>query len=616
MNSLFRFLPLLLLGVGLAGSSLADPSRWQQRVNYSMNVRMDVKTNIYKGTQTLVYYNASPDTLTRVFYHLYYNAFQPGSAMDLRSLTIQDPDRRVSDRIANLKPDEIGYMKVHRLTHNKKAVKHHTEGTILEVTLEQPIPPKSSATFEMEFEGQVPLQIRRAGRDNAEGIRYSMAQWYPKMAQYDQNGWHPNPYIGREFYPIFGDFEVKLTIDSSYVVAGTGYLQNPQEIGHGYQDSSKPLRRPKSAELTWHFKSPNVPDFMWAADPDYTHETLQVPGGPLLRFFYQPGDQTSNWKNLPEATSRAFKAMNDRFGQYPYKEYSVIQGGDGGMEYPMSTLITGHRPFGSLLGVTVHEFVHSWYQCVLATNESLLAWMDEGFTSYASAIIMSEVSGPPGANVHGGSYRGYFGIVKSGLEEPLTTHADHFNTNAAYGAAAYSKGAVYLHQLGYVIGEPALQRGMKRYYNTWKFKHPNTDDFLRIMEKESGLVLDWYNEYFVQTTKTIDYAIDTVKTENGGTSIELKRLGKMIMPIDLTVEFQDGTKRLYYIPLDLMRGDKPNENPAVERVVLSDWTWTHPTYRIRLTVPASTIKKIELDASSRMADLDRSNNIYPASNGN
>jgi aminopeptidase N len=242
--------------------------------------------------------------------------------------------------------------------------------------------------------------------------------------------------------------------------------------------------------------------------------------------------------------------------------------------------------------------------------------MDEGFTSYASAIIMSEVSGPPGANVHGGSYRGYFGIVKSGLEEPLTTHADHFNTNAAYGAAAYSKGAVYLHQLGYVIGEPALQRGMKRYYNTWKFKHPNTDDFLRIMEKESGLVLDWYNEYFVQTTKTIDYAIDTVKTENGGTSIELKRLGKMIMPIDLTVEFQDGTKRLYYIPLDLMRGDKPNENPAVERVVLSDWTWTHPTYRIRLTVPASTIKKIELDASSRMADLDRSNNIYPASNGN
>jgi aminopeptidase N len=238
--------------------------------------------------------------------------------------------------------------------------------------------------------------------------------------------------------------------------------------------------------------------------------------------------------------------------------------------------------------------------------------MDEGFTSYASAIIMNEVSGPAGANVHGGSYRGYFGLVQSGLEEPLTTHADHFNTNAAYGAAAYSKGAVYLHQLSYVIGEPALQRGMKRYFNTWKFKHPNANDFLRIMERESGLVLDWYNEYFVQTTKTIDYAIDTVKTENGATIIDLKRLGKMIMPIDLSVEFEDGSVRTYYIPLDLMRGEKPNENPSVNRVVLPDWTWTHPSYSVKLSEPAAAIKKITIDPSARMADINRSNNHYPA----
>ncbi len=590
----------------------AQPDRWQQRADYTMDVRMDVETNRYTGTQRLVYTNNSPDTLTHVYYHLYYNAFQPGSAMDVRSLMLPDPDRRVGDRISKLGPDEIGYVKVLHLKHDGKAQAHTTEGTILEVKLDKPIAPNSSTVFEMEFEAQVPLQIRRAGRDNAEGIRYSMSQWYPKMANYDYMGWHPNPYIAREFYPIFGDFEVKLTIDSSYVVAGTGYLQNGQEIGHGYEDSSKPVKRANSKELTWHFKSPNVPDFMWAADPDYVHLTYQMENGPLLRFFYQPGDQTSNWKNLPEPTAKAFEIMNRRFGEYPYKEYSVIQGGDGGMEYPMGTLITGHRPFGSLLGVTVHELVHSWYQCVLASNESLVAWMDEGFTSYASAIVMNEINGPAGADVHGGSYRSYYSIVRSGREEAMITHADHFNTNAAYSTAAYGKGAVFLQQLGYVIGQEALDRGMMNYYNTWKFKHPNANDFIRVMEKESGMVLDWYIDYFVNSTHTIDYAIESVTAEQGMTQVVLKRNQKMVMPVDLLVEFSDGRKELFYIPLDLMRGEKPVEDPSVRRTILPDWTWVNPTYTIMIQGGPESIKGIQIDPSRRMADIEQGNNSFPA----
>ena len=600
---------LLLLSVSIAQ---AQPDRWQQEVDYTMDVHMNVETNIYKGTQKLIYTNNSPDTLTHVYYHLYYNAFQPGSAMDVRSRNLPDPDRRVMDRIYNLKDDEIGYMKILSLQHNGKPQSHVTEGTILEVKLDTPILPHSSTQFDLEFEGQVPLQIRRAGRDNAEGIRYSMSQWYPKMANYDYMGWHPNPYIAREFYPIFGDFEVKLTIDSSYVVAGTGYLQNGQEIGHGYEDSSKPVNRPNTKELTWHFKSPMVPDFMWAADPDYKHVTYKMDNGPLLRFFYQPGEETSNWANLPESTAKAFEIMNRRFGVYPYNEYSVIQGGDGGMEYPMSTLITGHRPFGSLLGVTVHELVHSWYQCVLATNESLVAWMDEGFTSYASAIVMNEINGPPGANVHGGSYRSYFGNVRSGREEVMTTHADHYSTNSAHSAAAYGKGAVFVHQLGYIIGQETLDRGMLKYFNTWKFKHPNANDFVRIFEKESGMVLDWYKEYFINTTHTIDYAIDSVATSNGQTEVTLARIGKMIMPIDLEVEYTDGTIEHFYMPLELMRGEKPVENPAIKRTLLSDWQWVNPTYTIMIPSDLSRIKRIEIDPSMRMADIDRANNVFPA----
>ena len=195
-----------------------------------MDVSLDVHTNRFKGTQKLIYTNNSPDTLHKVFYHLYLNAFQPGSMMDVRSRTIVDPDPRVRDRIEHLTPDEIGYQHVRDLYQDGQSLKYSLQCTILEVTLDHPILPHSKTEFDMQFTGQVPIQIRRTGRDNREGIRYSMTQWYPKMAEYDYQGWHADPYIGREFYGVWGDFDVHITIDSSYTVAGTGYLMNPSKL--------------------------------------------------------------------------------------------------------------------------------------------------------------------------------------------------------------------------------------------------------------------------------------------------------------------------------------------------------------------------------------------------
>lgn len=585
----------------------AQTDRWQQRIEYTMNVELDVQSHLLKGKQQLIYYNNSPDTLNRVYYHLFFNAFQPNSMMDVRSRTIADPDSRVGDRIYALKPDEIGYQKINRLKQNGKAVKHTVEGTILVVELNQPLLPKTKATFDMEFTAQIPLQIRRTGRDNEEGIAYSMAQWYPKMVEYDHEGWHANPYIGREFHGVWGDYDVKITIDSAFTVAGTGYLQNPETIGHGYTE--KPVTpKAKKGKLTWHFKAPNVHDFVWAADPDYVHTTAQVPNGPKLHFFYQPDTLTQNWERLPDFTIRAFQYMNEHYGQYPYDQYSVIQGGDGGMEYPMATLITGHRSLGSLVGVTVHELVHSWYQMVLASNETLYPWMDEGFTTYASNIIMSKLFSIPGGP-HASTYRTYFAMVKSGLEEPLITHADFYNTNRAYGVAVYYKGAMLLHQLGYVIGEEALQKGLLRYYNTWKFKHPNPTDFRRIMEKESGLELGWYFQQWVNTTNTIDYGIKTVINTNDSTFVTLEKKGLMPMPLDIEVTFKDGSKVQYYIPLRIMRGEKPQEDKSLPREILADWPWTNPEYTFAIPQKANIIKLIEIDPSERMADVDRENNV-------
>ena len=589
----------------------AQPGRWQQRVEYTMDIDFDVNTHQFSGDQEIVYYNNSPDTLNRVFYHLYFNAFQPGSMMDVRSRTLPDPDGRIRDRISQLEEGEIGYHKIKSLKQDGESIEFEIEGTILEVRLDKPILPGQKSNLTMKFESQVPIQIRRSGRDNKEGIDYSMAQWYPKMAEYDYEGWHANPYIAREFYGVWGDYEVKVKIDSSYVLAATGLLQNPEEIGHGYE-KGETVNRGKKKGLTWHWKAENVHDFMWAADRDYAHDIIQVPDGPEVHFFYQNDTLVQNWKDLQPYTSQAFEFINQTFGKYPYSKYSVIQGGDGGMEYPMATLISGHRSVKSLVSVTVHEAIHSWYQMVLGSNESLYGWMDEGYTSFASSITKHHIyDGKSNANPLAGSYASYFSLVKSGKEEPLTTHSDHYSTNFAYGAGSYSKGAVSLNQLSYILGKDVFYNGMRRYYSDWKFKHPNKTDFKRVMEKHSDLELDWYYEYFINSTHTIDYAIKSVQSNGTETDVILERVGKMPMPVELFVEYESGEKEIIYIPLSIMRGEKGKEIEGFEWSVYSDWPWTHPLYKFTIPANMTDIKSMEIDATLRMADVDRSNNTFP-----
>ena len=458
----------------IAVASTVPSGYWQQHVDYKMDVTIDVKTFKYKGTQKLVYTNNSPDVLDKVYYHLYYNAFQPGSEMDIRLQNIADPDSRMTNnigtkespkfesRISGLGPDQIGYLKALSLLQDGSELSFETAGTVLEVTLATPIQPGASTTLSMVFEGQVPEHIRRAGRNNKEGVALSMAQWYPKLAEYDFEGWHTSPYIAREFHGVWGNFDVKITLDKTYTVGGTGYLQNPNKIGHGYEAPGTKVKKHRGKTLTWHFIAPNVHDFTWAADPEYIHDTYPGANGVTLHFFYKEKKDdatfTENWKKLQPKTAELLEFYNKNIGEYPWKQYSVIQAGDGGMEYAMCTLITGERSFGSLFGVTAHEMAHAWFQHILATNESKHEWMDEGFTSFISSLAENKISGSNKPNPFVGSYRGYYYLAKSGKEQPQTTHADRYNSNMPYGQAAYSKGAVFLAQLGYIIGQENLMK--------------------------------------------------------------------------------------------------------------------------------------------------------------
>ncbi|WP_422106626.1 M1 family metallopeptidase [Winogradskyella sp.] len=560
---------------------------WQQHADYTMEINMDVNTFQYKGKQKLVYTNNSPDVLNRVYYHLYFNAFQPGSEMDVRSRTIQDPDPRVGDRISKLLPHEIGYIKVNSLKQNGKAVAHETVGTVLEVQLNQPIQPGEKVTFNMDFDAQVPVQIRRSGRNNKEGVALSMTQWYPKLAEYDDEGWHADPYIGREFYGVWGNFDIKLTIDENYVVGGTGYLQGAPKV--------------RSGKKTLHFKAPKVHDFTWAADPDFIHDTLEMPNGPDLHFYYKKTlepQYLENWKKLQADTAKLMTYFSENIGQYPYDQYSVIQGGDGGMEYAMCTLVTGQRNYGSLLGVTAHEMAHTWFQFLLATNEAKHEWMDEGFTVYISSLAENELRENKLKNPQSRSYMSYIGVANSGYEQPLTTHADRYKYNQVYGAAAYSKGAVFMTQLGYVIGEDNLKKTIKRFFKDFAFKHPKPMDIIRTAERITDLELDWYLIDFAQTTNTIDYGVKSVE----GDTVTLERIGLMPMPIDLSVTYTDGSKEDFYIPLQMMRGEKPTS-----ATIIDDWAWAMPSYTFSAN---KTVKSVEIDPSQMMADVNRDNNTF------
>ena len=603
MKNIFFALTLLC-------ASLVSAQYWQQAVDYTIAVELDHETAQYEGVQTVIYTNNSPETLHKVFFHQYFNAFQPGSEMAIRLKNAGDKNGRFKVDLDSLQPEQQGFLKVRGLTQDGVKTEVVDSETILEVSLAKALAPGESTTFQMSFEGQVPDVIRRAGKNSEEGIAFSMAQWYPKMAEYDYEGWNADPYTGREFHGVWGNFDVKITLDKDFTVAASGYLQNANDIGRGYSDRKK--AKSKKGKITWHYVAPNVHDFTWAADPDYIHDTYPGPNDVTLHFFYKNNpDIIENWKKLQPITAKLMAYFNEKIGPYPYKQYSVVHGGDGGMEYAMLTLITGNRKFGSLVGVTAHELAHSWFQHILATNETKHEWMDEGFTSFISTLAENEVLEENNEFPLAGSYRGYYGLATSGVEMPQATNANRYEHNYAYERAAYSKGAVFLGQLGYIIGQDKLFETLQTYYDEWKFKHPLPNDLRVIAERVSGIQLQWYLTDWTQTTNTIDYAIQAINTTEKGTEIHLERKALMPMPQEVLIQYKDGSTALHYIPISLMRGEKENTYDIAWKQE-KDWTWANPKYSFTIEQPKENIEAIVLDPSNLMADIDKSNNYYVA----
>lgn len=617
-----KYFYTLIFGLFLIQTTTAQrKGYWQQAVDYKMNIDVNEKTYQYNGNMQLKYSNNSGQSLKKVYFHLYFNAFQPGSMMDNRLSNIADPDKRMTtnigtkekpkyqSRIATLTPKQIGYQKIKSLTMNGNNTSFKVDGTILEVTLPNEIEDGETATFDMTWEAQVPEQIRRSGRNSKEGVSLSMAQWYPKMAHFDEFGWHLDEYIGREFIAPFGDFDITININKNYILGASGVLQNPTDV-KGYV--AKPKIKAKDNKVQWHYIAKNIHDFVWAADPKFVVDSASSKQGIHVYTVYIPESDSvkTNWKTALGLATEFFDFNAKTFGAYPWPNYTIIQGGDGGMEYGTATLVTGGRNLKSLVGVIFHEAAHSWYQHLFGINETLDEWFDEGFTSYVEELAMQnlfEKRGAIEANPSIDAYRAYYKLALSGKEEPASLLADYYNTNYAYSNEAYNKGQVLAVQLGYIIGKDNLDKTFLEFYKQWKFKHPTPNDFKRIAENISGINLKWYFNLFINTTRKIDYAIKTVTDKE----ITLQNKSDFAMPIDLLVTYEDGTKELFYIPLREMRGEKPAENfkiyEGIKRTTLQDWNWTQPSYQINLTKKPA---KVIIDPSLRLADIESSDNTW------
>ena len=586
----------------------------QQHAKYKMDIDVDAKNYTYEGKQTLTYTNNSPDELNVVYFHLYWNAFKPGSMMDQR-VTSQgkNGDSRLQingvSTLASIPKDEEGAQNIHWIKQNGKDLKFEIQETIMKVYLNSPLKANSSTLFTMEWDAVIPMQIRRAGRNNREGIDMTVTQWYPKIAEYDYDGWATFDYIGREFHAPFSDYEVNIKIDKNYVIGAGGTLENPLEV-KGY-DPKATLKTDKNNKTTWKWTAKNLLDFAWAADRDYTVDSFVVLNGPKVYYVYQKSEKTKYWEESKPFVTQFFQIMNATFGRYVYPSYSFIQGGDGGMEYGMCTMMLGEaRTLDGLVGLMVHEGGHSYNQQIMAYNESMRPWMDEGFTSYYDDIIMHQLFPPksPQANPFTTSIDRYRNFVKRGIEEPAGWLGDHHDNGNAYSFATYYKGELFLVQLGYIMGEQNLALVMRTFYNEWNLKHPTDRDFMNIAQKISGMDLKWFHHYWINTTKTIDYGIKEVKYDENSTTITLENKGTLPMPIDFSILTADKKVVNFQIPLNMTHTWKSKDIYG-DFKTMPYWPWTQKEYTLTIPYSKSQISALGIDFSQRLADVNLEDNL-------
>jgi hypothetical protein len=586
----------------------AQNGYWQQKVAYTIDASLDDKKGILTGTEKLTYTNNSPDELREIYLHLYWNAFQLGSHAIKHNIEMGEPE--TVKKLNELTKKDEGYIKLTTITVNGQTYTPTLFESIAQIKLNQPIPAGGAAQIEINFESLVPSCVNRSGKNNTAGTDFTFTQWYPKICRYDKQGWHTDQYLGREFAGTFGNFDVTLHCNPKLVVAGTGVLDNKKYTEHGWENANGFSDDKKDKLAKWHFVAENVHDFAWAAENEWTHSANKIDDIEFHFFYHNTNEYKSSWSTLILFWADAYKICKKEFGVYPYPQFSFIQAGEGYMEYPMCTMLEANR--SDFFNTACHEFMHNFFYGIYATDENLHHWMDEGLTSYAEARLSTAVTkDQTNPAVEAGSM---YKLIRAQFpEEPIATHANFFDSDYAYYNCAYFKGQLFPELIRYIVGDSVMNAGFKKYYDNWKFKHPEPNDFVKNFEDVSNMELTWFQNYWLNTNKTIDLKIDSVTFKGNDAVIVFSREG-VPLPVEFVVEMKGGSKKYFYIPLDLTNNSKSNFSHPTK--VLPYWSGAEKKYKVVVKdIKKNNVTSITLDPDGFLPDIKPGNNLFtPAGN--
>jgi len=611
-----------------------DAAYWQQDVHYKIDARMDETDNRIDATQSLQYWNNSPDTLRYVYFHLYQNAFIKGS--HLHELEIENKTKpHLGKKEKAGKGIVISYIRT-----GSKELRTELDNTILKVYLSEPLLPGRSVTMDLAFQTYYDRGAtrRRMQMYDAWGqMHYNGVQWFPKMCVYDRKfGWDTYQHLNKEFYGDFGSFDVSLDFPSNYVLEATGAIQNRKEVlpdelrekldvknfAQKKWNEAPSIITPykKDERKVWRFHADNVHDFAFTADPSYRIATTYWNGIECVGLVQEP--HASGWQNSATYVAKIIETFSNDIGMYAYPKMVAADANDG-MEYPMLTLDGGRNP--SYHGLLVHEIGHNWFYGMVGSNETYRAAMDEGFTQFLTSWGLSRIDGSviPAAKSKS-AFRNKFAESKSVMdanvmnayhydalnkeEVPLNTHSDDFNSALGHGGGyrqVYYKTASMLYNLQYVLGDSLFQAAMKHYFAQWCIGHPYFEDFKNSVIQYTHVDLNWFFDEWFETTKTIDYRIGRIQRISGKDSfaIRFRRKGEMQMPLDFTVTARDGKKYDFNVPNTWFS----KQTHATVLPKWYGWAKLHSTYTANVYVP-SGIASVQIDTSRRLTDINAVDN--------
>jgi Peptidase family M1 domain len=617
-TSAFRRLELPAPNSIRTGSGAPGRDYWQQRVDYVIRATLDTVDRSVRGEERITYTNNSPDTLRYLWLQLDQNVFNSqsrGARLFEKRSRFGTGGAEGGVRILQVREPGVAAARG-RAARPASTLPHVVNGTVMKVELARPLPPKASQIVEIAWSFPFGPNRNRMGIEEIDGgVTYEVAQWYPRLAVYDDiRGWNTEQYYGQgEFYLEYGSFDVSLTVPADMIVAATGVLRNPETVLTATQRSrlaqarksartvlirgpdevGDPASRPagSAGTLTWRFTADSVRDFAWAASHTFVWDAVGVNGGKTLAMSFYPPSTAPLWKQATEHAKYALESYSAQWAPYPYPTASNVRGIEGGMEYPMIVFCNRPTP-EALYSVTSHEFGHTWFPMVVGSNERRYAWMDEGFNEFINYYDWIKRFGLPPE--HRGSIRDYLAMATSGQERPVMSFADQI-PGMFVGPASYDKPAIALRLLReVVVGPERFDAAFKEYFRRWAYKHPTPADFFRTMEDGVGEDLSWFWRSWLYTTAQLDQAVDSVALADSAeveSRIYLRNAGGIPMPVELALLMDDGSTQRLTLPVEIWFGG-------------AAYTAIVPGPR--------KVKAVTVDPEAKYPDVRRENNRWPA----